>query len=263
MPRKRSEQAAADHKSLKYPRVTSAWTPRANRPGNVIPTTLCQRVGWIFEEFGDPLSEVFIACQKIDDDLSEQPLPEQIAFLRNEIANRIEVIKEAPGHYPEVVRMRLFLLEDILQDRQRQLEVEKEKRLSYETLGLSQNTLETKDQFDLIKGERLLASICTLFRDATPEIQRKVWSKLSDFTRNQWSMFLIEASPKKKDYASKAEAVHAIIKPKASIIEEISGLTNMRGVVIVEGSKRYAKDIKKVNEIIKLLNADLVIRKSA
>lgn len=257
MPRKRREQAAADNQSQKYPRLTRGRTPRAKRPGNVIPTTLCEREGWIFEELGHPLSDVFIACQKIDDDLREQPLPDQIAFLKNEIANRVEVIKEAPGHYPEVVKMWLFLMEDILQDRQRQLEVEIEKRQSYESLGNS------KDGLELPGKAKLLASICPLFLNATRDIQLKVWKKLESFTRNQWALFLIEANTKKEDYKSKGEAVNAIIKPKAKVIEEISDRTNMRSVMIVEESKQYTKDSKMVTEVIKLLRAGVLIRRTS
>lgn len=123
-------------------------------------------------------------------------------------------------------------------------------------------TPESKDQFDLTKEEKLLASICPLFRNATPDIQRKVWSKLSDFTRNQWAMFLIEAHPKKKDYASKAEAANALIKPIAKSIEAISGRTNMRGVVFNENSKQYAKDESDVKGITQILFADSIMRKS-
>lgn len=118
-------------------------------------------------------------------------------------------------------------------------------------------------EYELTKEEKLLAQLCPLFGFATQDTKRKVWSRLSGFTRNQWALFLIEANPKSKDYGSKTEAAKALIKPNANSIQEISGLTNIRGIVIVEGSGQYAKDYKKVREIVQLLNADLVMRKSS
>lgn len=109
---------------------------------------------------------------------------------------------------------------------------------------------------------RKLASICALFREATPDTQRKVWDKLKGLTRPQWALFLIEVNPNKKGYGSKAAAFDALIKPNAQIIEAICERTNIRGVRFDEKSKRYLKDKEKVAGIIRLLRADLINRTS-
>lgn len=120
----------------------------------------------------------------------------------------------------------------------------------------------TNAEYELTRQEKLLGRICPLFRDATPEIQRNVWSKLHDFTRNQWALFVIETHLTRKNYSSKADAISGIIKPRAKTIEEISGRTNMRGVTVVEGGARYRKDSEKVREIVNILKAAAVLRKT-
>ncbi len=121
---------------------------------------------------------------------------------------------------------------------------------------------QSNPEHNLTDREKLLAKICPMFRDATPQIQQDVWSKLLDFSRKQWALFFIEADSTKKQYSTKADAIKGIIKPQTKRIEEISGRTNMRGVSIIEGSARYVEDSEKVREIISILKADAVLRKN-
>ncbi len=107
-----------------------------------------------------------------------------------------------------------------------------------------------------------LARNCRLFMHATPETQQIVWSKLRSLTRTQWAMFFIEIDPTRTKWKSKADAIREIIKPKAKLIEDISGLSNMRGVAINERSQRHLGDQNKVDKIIQLLKADSIVQRS-
>lgn len=113
----------------------------------------------------------------------------------------------------------------------------------------------------LTERGKVLAEICPLFRQATPEIQQEVWNTLVDFKRKQWALFFIKTNSTGKSDLSMAEAVKTIIKPIANSIEEISGLTNMRGISIDEGSRFHRRDCKQVDDIVNVLKATAVLRK--
>lgn len=194
-------------------------------------------------------------------------LPDQMAELeriaQTEMHSEIADIKSSlADSFPLPTREVMRLYRNVLNDRYELLEKEfnlqRRRRERKEALGIS----ELNAEYELTRREKLLAGICPLFRDATPPIQQKVWCKLGDFTRKQWALFVIEADSRKNNYSSKAGAVKTIIKPIAKIIEEISGLTNMRGISFEEGSLQYRKDLIKVQEIVKILKADAVMRKN-
>lgn len=127
---------------------------------------------------------------------------------------------------------------------------------------VSHDTNEDNDAYELTSREKMLAKICPLFRDATPKIQRDVWSKLDGSTLKQWALFFIESDSTGTKYGTKAHAIKEIVRPKAKTLEEISGKTNMRGVSIVEENRLYRRDLEKVREITNILKADAVLRKN-
>lgn len=194
-------------------------------------------------------------------------LPDQMARLERvaqfEMASEVACIKDSLKDeftLPtlEIVRLYKRALNDKYELLEKELDLQIKKRRRKDTLGTSDLNFE----YELNRREKMLAKICPLFERATPHTQRDVWIKLAEFTRKQWALFLIEINPSRKKYTSEADAVNAIIKPLAKTIEEISGLSNFRSISINEGSPRYSKDLKKVQEIISFLRADTVMRKS-
>lgn len=185
---------------------------------------------------------------------------EQLAEIEmaSEVAYIESVLKDdLPLPTLEIVRLCERALTDKYELLKKEFELQVRKRQRRDALGASDLELEYK----LPERAMMLAEFCPLFDSAMAITQHAVWIQLAEFTRKQWALFFIETNPSGKKYKSNADAVKELIKPSARIIEQISGLSNIRGISMVEGSVSYSKDLKKAKEVVSMLKADAVMRK--
>ncbi len=178
----------------------------------------------------------------------------------SEVAEVQRVLAEhSPLPTREILRVYRRVLDDHFEVLEKEFNLEKKRKERRDDLGNSDQSAPS----ELTNRGKLLAKICPLFRDAAPQIQKEVWSRLCHFTRKQWALFISEASPKRKQYSSVGDAVDGIARPLAKEIEKINGLTNMHSISIVSASPRHTKDLERVREVISILKASSILRKTS